>query len=413
MDVGLLYDALGAMLGRKVTNKKNPGSEELTFEKYANLSMSAGQIPEKWNTSSNVIDDKYYSYNEKGKNQEEYDIEKEYEKHKNCVLTTLFIEQSTGKKIKILCCPQETTELLKYKIMKLEGISWYQQKLLYSGKNMSNTKKIWEYGIKTNSTLNLKVIEDGILLYVKTLTGKTIEINISISQTVFDLKCLIQDEEGIPPDQQRIVFAGKQLEDEKTIESYNIKMSETTLHLVLRLRGGGPEEYHLPDGLFDPQYDYDFTKIDDKNKKFVRGGLDYKRPCGWKRYALKVSDKYEKDTQWLGHKGISNNDKEWAVSYHGTKICNAKAIILDGFKIGNRNKFGEGIYCTPNAKTAEQYSEVFTSPITNKKYKIIFQNRVKPSAIVRCKDKGGPDDYWYVKDGKDIRPYGFCIKEIK
>ena len=88
-------------------------------------------------------------------------IEKEYEKHKNCVLTTLFIEQSTGKRIKLLCCPQEETKLLKYKIMKLEGISMFQQKLLYSGKNMSNAKKIWEYGIKTNSNLNLTVINQG------------------------------------------------------------------------------------------------------------------------------------------------------------------------------------------------------------------------------------------------------------
>ena len=144
----------------------------------------------------------------------------------------------------------------------------------------------------------------------------------------------------------------------------------------------------------------------------MRGGLEYKRPCGWKRYALKVDNKYG-DNAWLGSYGNSNNDTEWAVSYHGTKIYCAEPIAKEGLKPGVRNVYGVGIYCTPNISTAEKYAEVFTSPVTHKKYKIVFQNRVKPSSIIRCKSKGGPDDYWYVEDGKDIRPYSICIKEVK
>lgn len=271
------------------------------------------------------------------------------------------------------------------------------------------------FGPVGNAPTPESLVQSIIHIFVMSLTGEILSIDVQSNSMIEKIKHEIQDKKGIPPDMQRLVFGGKTLDDDCRLEYYSIQ-NDSVIHLFMMVRGGETAQLVLSPDTLDPAYDYDYTYEDDDGTKFSRGGYPYYRPYGWYRYGLKVKGKYE-DDEWLGYEGYrtGSSEGEWPVSYHGTAKDNANSIANNGYLLSKcrRDIFAtKGIYQAPRIETAEYFATDFT--FKGKQHKLVFQNRVSSEGLIIIDgSETGQGDYWAQRNPDFMRPYGICIKEIR
>ena len=319
----------------------------------------------------------------------------------------VYIKQLNGISFDCLVDSSETGGSLKAKIQNQTRIPIQEQSLFYEGTPIGNENLLKVYKIADKSTLKLtRKLPGGKLFHVEVL-GKNEKLTLELrdESKISDVKNAIYKKAGYDILSQNLLYGASTLGDDDSLKNCGIS-DFGVLYLILKNNIMNIAEEDL-----DPRYNFEYPQRDEN--EYSRGGLPLKRPCGWKKIAIKVLGKYGDDT-WLGGNGRTEETasaaREWPVSYHGTSRKNAGPIVKEGFKLEKCRRFlrGKGIYSSPDPEVAEHFAKTFD--YENENYKLIFMNRVN---IEKTNQKDTPRGKYYITpDEKDIRPYAVLIKKL-
>ena len=152
----------------------------------------------------------------------------------------IFVKNLLGKSVALDVQATDTVQDVKRKLQDKEAIPAGQQRLVFQTRELEDSRTLADYNIQRDSNLGLVLRLVGgasYQIFVKNLLGKSVALDVQATDTVQTVKQKLQDKEGIPADQQRLVYTTKELDPTRTLADYNIQR-DATLHLVLRLRGG-------------------------------------------------------------------------------------------------------------------------------------------------------------------------------